>query len=99
MLKNGAIIASAEEERFRRIKHWAGFPSKAIKYCLSEAWVGLVDVMIHVAINQDAKANLWKKISFTMAKRPDLGMVIDRILYPFPIMQVLRISASKIMSA
>jgi carbamoyltransferase len=33
----------------------------------------------HVAINQDTKANLWKKIGFTLAKRPDLGFVIDRI--------------------
>jgi RNA polymerase primary sigma factor len=31
------MIAAAEEERFRRIKHWAGFPSEAIRYCLAEA--------------------------------------------------------------
>lgn len=72
------LIAAAEEERFRRIKHWAGFPPEAIKYCLAEAGIGLADVA-HVAINQDAKANLWKKIGFTLAKRPDIGMVIDRI--------------------
>jgi len=75
---DGKLIAAAEEERFRRIKHWAGFPSEAIKYCLSEAGIGLADVD-HVAINQDAKANLWKKIGFTLAKRPDLGLVLDRI--------------------
>ena len=27
LLLDGTIIAAAEEERFRRIKHWAGFPS------------------------------------------------------------------------
>jgi len=32
--KDGALIAAAEEERFRRIKHWAGFPSEAIRFCL-----------------------------------------------------------------
>ena len=74
----GKLIAAAEEERFRRIKHWAGFPSEAIKYCLSEAGIGLADVD-HVAINQDARANLWKKIGFTLAKRPDPGLVLDRI--------------------
>lgn len=75
---DGQMVAAAEEERFRRIKHWAGFPTEAIKYCLAEAGISLADVT-HVAINQDAKANLWKKMSFTVANRPDLGMVLDRI--------------------
>ena len=78
LVKDGVLIAAAEEERFRRLKHWAGFPSEAIKYCLSEAGIGLSGVA-HVAINQDAKANLWKKIGFTLAKRPDLRMVMDRV--------------------
>lgn len=78
LVKNGVLVAAAEEERFRRIKHWAGFPSEAIRYCLAEAKIGLADVD-HVAINQDSKANLWRKIGFTLAKRPDLGLVIDRI--------------------
>ncbi len=75
---DGVLIAAAEEERFRRIKHWAGFPSEAIKYCLAEAGIDLSD-LTHVAINQDSKANIWKKVGFTLAKRPDLGMVLDRI--------------------
>ncbi|MFH1702708.1 MAG: carbamoyltransferase N-terminal domain-containing protein [Nitrospirota bacterium] len=29
---NGQLIAAVEEKRFRRIKHWAGFPSEAIRY-------------------------------------------------------------------
>lgn len=78
LVKDGALVAAAEEERFRRIKHWAGFPSEAIRYCLAEANIALADVG-HVAINQDSTANLWKKIGFTLAKRPDLRLVIDRI--------------------
>lgn len=72
------MIAAAEEERFRRIKHWAGFPSEAIRYCLHEAGVKLSDVEA-VAVNQDVKANLGKRVKFTLANRPDLGMVLDRI--------------------
>ncbi len=34
---NGQLIAAAEEERFRRIKHWAGLPTQAIDHCLKEA--------------------------------------------------------------
>lgn len=78
LVKDGALIAAAEEERFRRIKHWAGFPSEAIRYCLSEANVTLGEVD-HFAINRDPKANLLKKIGFTLAKRPDLKFVLDRL--------------------
>ena len=63
ILKDGRLIAAAEEERFRRIKHWAGFPSEAIKWCLSEAGIGLENVE-HIALNQDVKANLLRKIIF-----------------------------------
>ena len=31
LLRDGFLVAAAEEERFRRIKHWAGFPSQAIR--------------------------------------------------------------------
>jgi len=78
LIIDGQLIAAAEEERFRRIKHWAGFPFAAVRYCLAEAKIGLGDVG-HVAINQDTKANLWRKIGFALSRRPDLGLVIDRI--------------------
>ena len=63
---------------FRRIKHWAGFPSESIRYCLAEAGIGLSEVN-HVAINQDSKANIGKKLAFMLAKRPELGLLLDRI--------------------
>ncbi len=37
LIKNGQILAAAEEERFTRIKHDNNFPYKAINYCLQEA--------------------------------------------------------------
>jgi carbamoyltransferase len=44
-LINGKLIAAAaEQERFRRIKHWTGFPSEAIKYCIDEAGVEVKDI-------------------------------------------------------
>ena len=74
----GKLIAAAEEERFRRKKHWAGFPSEAIAYCLREAGLSLDDVDV-VAINQDSKANFWKKIGYTLHKRPELKFVFDKL--------------------
>jgi len=78
VVRDGMLVAAAEEERFRRIKHWAGFPSEAIRWCLSEAGATLVDVS-HVAVNQDAKANLGRKLAFMATHRPDLALVLDRI--------------------
>tara|TARA_Y100001958_G_C21246211_1_gene576492 strand:- start:3484 stop:5295 length:1812 start_codon:yes stop_codon:yes gene_type:complete len=39
IIKNGKIIAAAQEERFSRIKHDSSFPIKSINYCLKEAGV------------------------------------------------------------
>jgi carbamoyltransferase len=72
------LVAAAEEERFRRLKHWAGFPSEAIRSCLEETGIGLENVD-HVAINQNSRANLWRKISYTLANRPNLSLILDRI--------------------
>jgi carbamoyltransferase len=79
ILKDGQLIGAVEEERFRRIKHWAGFPSESIKYCLSEAGVQLSDID-HIAINQNPKANLFKKITYSVLKRPELSFILDRII-------------------
>ena len=75
---DGKLIAAAEEERFRRIKHWAGFPSMAIAYCLREARRSLADVDC-VALNTDPRAGLAHKLAFTLLRRPDPKLVIDRI--------------------
>jgi len=74
LLLDGKLIAAAEEERFRRIKHWAGFPSQAIAYCLRESGVGLSDVD-HIAFNQDNHANLMRKICYFVIKRPNIDLV------------------------
>jgi len=43
-LKDGEIIAAAQEERFTRKKHDAGFPTHAIQYCLKEAGIAAKDI-------------------------------------------------------
>ena len=44
IVRDGHIIAAAQEERFSRIKHDASFPTGAILSCLDEAGVTLTDV-------------------------------------------------------
>ena len=44
LIEDGQVIAAAQEERFTRKKHDAGFPGGAISYCLEEAGISLKDV-------------------------------------------------------
>ena len=69
IVRDGRLVAAAEEERFRRIKHWAGFPSQAIAYCLKEAKVDLGDVT-HVAVNRNGRANFLRKLAYVASHRP-----------------------------
>ena len=78
LVRDGKLIAAAEEERFRRFKHWAGFPSQAIAYCLKEARITLAEVQ-HVAINQDGRANLFRKLVHLATQRPDIELVVSRL--------------------
>jgi len=78
---DGQLVAAAEEERFRRVKHWAGLPIEAVRYCLQKAEVK-VEAIEHIATNRDPKANLLKKVLFPFGKRPSLGVVWDRLKKP-----------------
>ncbi len=78
LLSDGAVVAAAEEERFRRIKHWAGFPSESIRYCLREVGIALAEVS-HIAINHDSRAHLGRKLAYTLAQRPSLEKLLDRL--------------------
>jgi carbamoyltransferase len=75
VVRGGQLLAAVEEERFRRIKHWAGFPSQAINYCLQEAKIGLDDVAV-VAVNRSGRANLFRKLRYVAFQRPS-----PRLLY------------------
>lgn len=44
LVRDGEIVAAAQEERFTRKKHDSAFPGNAIKYCLQEALATLADV-------------------------------------------------------
>ena len=79
IFKDGDLIAAIEEERFRRVKHWAGFPAMAIDFCLKEAAISIED-LDHIAIGRDPYAKLGKKILFLL-KNPGGGWkaVADRL--------------------
>jgi len=76
--KNGDLIAATEEERFRRIKHWAGFPTQAIEFCLKEANISIQDVD-YIAISRDPKANFQKKVISAIKNKLNVANIISRI--------------------
>ena len=75
---DGKLVAAVEEERFNRIKHWAGFPSKSIKYCLDYAKIGIEDVN-HLAVSFNPSANIGKRLAFVASHRPSVAAIIDRL--------------------
>lgn len=68
ILADGKIVAAIEEERFRRIKHWAGFPELSIRFCLNEAGIDFEDVD-YFAVGRDPKAKVVNKLLY-LAKNP-----------------------------
>src|SRR5947209_8357908 len=44
LVRDGEIVAAAQEERFTRNKHYAGFPTQSVRYCLREGGVSLNDL-------------------------------------------------------
>ena len=76
---NGKMIAAIEEERFTRLKHWAGFPGLSIAFCLKEAGVNWQDVDFF-AIGRDPRAKFFKKVLF-LASHPggSIRVVKDRL--------------------
>jgi len=78
LVKDGDLVAAVEEERFRRIKHWGGFPSESIRYCLEEAGISLSDVG-HVAVNSDNSANRWRKFAYVLRSGVRPSYVLQRL--------------------
>ena len=44
LVKDGMILAAAQEERFTRRTHDPGFPARAVRYCLAQAGIGVQDL-------------------------------------------------------
>lgn len=78
LIVDGKLVAAAEEERFRRIKHWAGLPTEAIRYCLDAGGIAITEVD-RIAINRNPGANAMRKALFAFARKPSLAAITDRL--------------------
>jgi carbamoyltransferase len=75
---DGKLVAAAEEERFRRIKHWAGLPTQAINYCLEEAKLKFEDIE-HIAINRKPGVNNSRRLGFILTHWPHPRLMAQKI--------------------
>jgi carbamoyltransferase len=82
LLRDGHLVAAMGEERFRRIRHWAGFPRDSIRTCLAMAGVSPRRVD-HLAISRNPRAHLGRKILFALRQRP--GTRLLRVVYVMPV--------------
>jgi len=78
IFRDGELVAAIEEERLRRVKHWAGFPSEAIKFCLDECGIRIQDVD-YVTISRDPSANVYKKITHSLKNLVGLKTLKGRL--------------------
>ena len=77
LLRDGQLVAAVEEERFRRIKHVAGFPTAAIRACLEIGGIG-PDEIDHVGVSRNPRAHLLRKGLFALRHRPRARLLTDR---------------------
>ena len=79
LIKDGIVVCATEEERIRRIKHWAGFPSEAIKFCLNDEGI-TIEMIDHITISRNPKINLQKKILYIFKNPLSILSALQRFI-------------------
>jgi carbamoyltransferase len=78
LVVDGELVAAAEEERFVRINHVAGFPDRAAQWCLEYAGIDGAD-LDHVAVSRDPRANIGSKLLRTVRHGASARYLKDRL--------------------
>jgi len=94
LLRDGTLIAAAQEERFSRVKNDKSFPLRAFRYCLEEAGITIADVDC-VAYYEDPVLKLGRQVWMAMA--PDLPVarresILHRLTMEQPQQMIRRLS-------
>ena len=78
LIKDGKILNAIEEERIRRIKHWAGLPTEAIQFCLKGAGISISD-LDYITIGRNPYAHFFKKVFTSFKKLTKNDFIKDRL--------------------
>jgi carbamoyltransferase len=79
LIKDGEIVAAALEERFTRVKHDPGYPSRAINYCLEEAGINASQLSA-VAYHQSLGLNLERMFTTLLSQDGLASTLAPRVL-------------------
>ncbi len=77
-LADGRFQVGVEEERFTRVKHWAGLPEQAIRHCLGEVAGGSLAEVDAFAVSRQPKAYLARKAALALRNPRSLGRAFSR---------------------
>jgi carbamoyltransferase len=77
-LEDGALVAGVEEERFARVKHWAGFPERAIRHCLAAAGDPSLEGVAAIAVSRQPGAYLGRKAVLALTHPRSLWRALGR---------------------
>jgi carbamoyltransferase len=77
-LAGGGFVAGVEEERFRRIKHWAGFPEQALAFCLGEIG-GELGAVSALAVSRQPRAYMLRKAALALTHPRSLPRAAGRM--------------------
>ncbi len=77
LVVDGQLVAAVAEERFNRLKHWAGLPAQAAHACLEQVGLGWAD-LDYLAINRNPRAHLIRKLAWALYHQPSARIVKNR---------------------
>jgi carbamoyltransferase len=78
-LRDGLLVCGVEEERFRRVKHWAGFPEHAIRHCLGELGLEEPAGLDAIAVSRRPGAYVGRKALVALRHPRSLGRALGRV--------------------
>ncbi len=79
IIVDGEVVNAIEEERINRIKHWAGFPSESIRWCLKDAGLSIEDID-YITIGRNPSAHLVKKMLGSLKRIINPQFVANRLI-------------------
>lgn len=94
LIKDGKLIATAEEERFNRQRHAKGYPTLAIAYCLKEAGLTEKDIDI-IAVGYNPYAFI-KRGFFFLSFLPAVTYIAGIFIYHFGLQKIKKASGAKV---
>tara|TARA_B110000037_G_scaffold55950_1_gene68384 strand:- start:707 stop:2452 length:1746 start_codon:yes stop_codon:yes gene_type:complete len=78
LFKDSQLVCAVEEERFTRIKHYAGLPFESIKFCLNDQKIDISDID-YITINRDPKSKVLQKIIYAIKNKFQIVKLFNRV--------------------